>query len=300
MPFVPHAVSGLADRTPGRIRFHKAAQIILQVQPPFHFNTLGVGNILLGRSEVNIIAVKATLADADFLIFIGLQICLNNIHLLAAGILLQLCNIRILNQEFAFHFSGLRLTQESGDFFDQPHHLFFKIRAVVNDLKMGMAGPGGDKAVVQIPRLLDRFISGGIIAKGIEFFRPLGSCDQMKDRVIGISEVNFIPACLLQDRIKFLLGHISTVVQFPSVTNNKNLLIRHSPGSLFKHILFEFLQPHLDHLILRVAAAGPWSNTAGNQFRCRLRYKKDLVTFFRKCVLYPAHGGRFARAGSAG
>jgi ABC-type multidrug transport system fused ATPase/permease subunit len=81
--------------------------------------------------------------------------------------------------------------------------------------------------------------------------------------------------------------------------DDQNALCRHGLRGCHEDILLDQLQTDLALLIIRVGAAGPWRNAARDQLRCCLRYKQNPVSFFGKCILYPAQCCCFTSARAA-
>ena len=165
---------------------------------------------------------------------------------------------------------------------------------------MGMALPGFDEPVVHLYGLAHGLIAGGVVGKGIELLRALGRAYQVEHRVVALNEFPLGFAHLPEHLGKLPVVHVGPVVNGAPVADDEDLVRLHGAGGLFEEPILGQLQLHLHLLIVQIAAAGPGSHAAGDEFGSGLRHKEDGVTQLGECVLHPAHGGGLACAGAAG
>ncbi len=93
---------------------------------------------------------------------------------------------------------------------------------------MGMTCPGRDDPLINSDSLLHCFCPRLVIRGGVGFFRTLGCCDQMEDRVIGIPKLDFAEPKLVQDDLKFLIIHVGFIVQGAPVADDQDLVRLHA------------------------------------------------------------------------
>ena len=183
---------------------------------------------------------------------------------------------------------------------DQMLQFLVKTSAVVDDPEMGMAGPGIDELVIHGSRLFGCFDPCPVVRGSVEFDGTLRSCHEMIDRVIAVKELDFVLADLSKDGRKFDVIHIDFVVQCAAVADDQDLIVRHSERSFPEKTFFFELKRHLALLVVQVAAAGPGSDAACDEFRGCFRDNEDPPSLFREIILNPADRSRFAAAGAAG
>ena len=125
-----------------------------------------------------------------------------------------------------------------------------------------MTGPCRDQFVIQLAGLLHTLRACDIVRQCIGILRATGGCHQVEDRVIAVTQADFIHAQAVQHLCPFRIIHVSTVIQRPAVADDQDPLHRHGPGRFQKDILLHQLQANLSFLVILVGSAGPRRNAS--------------------------------------